>query len=379
MTNQEVRLRDLVTPRPGTRNPASGGAQTFLYVDLDAVDRDTKAVSSPKATPSDAAPSRARKIIKANDVLVALVRPNLNAVAMVPAELDNEIASTGFCVLRPNDRVLPQYLYYSVRTQRFVDNLCGLVSGAMYPAVTERQVLDQSIPLPSISEQRRVVDLLSRAESIVRMRREAEQKTREIIPALFLDMFGDPATNPKGCETRAVGTVVKLINGRAFKESEWGEDGLPIIRIQNLKDPRASFNRYSGSYDTRHVTNVGALLVAWAGQLVSFGVHIWDGPEGLLNQHIFRVEQLVPADKLFLRYALSHVVEEAKHGFHGIEVKHITKQALDRAQILFPSIGSQERFAELCVPALRIEKLTTEAAISAEKAFQSLLAGAFGA
>ena len=56
------------------------------------------------------------------------------------------------------------------------------------------------MPLPSIGEQRRIVDLLSRAENIVRMRREAEARAKEIIPALFLDMFGDPARNQRGWE-----------------------------------------------------------------------------------------------------------------------------------------------------------------------------------
>jgi type I restriction enzyme S subunit len=59
-------------------------------------------------------------------------------------------------------------------------------------------VLDQELPVPPLAEQRRLVDLLSRSEGIVRLRREAEKKAAELIPALFLDLFGDPATNPKG-------------------------------------------------------------------------------------------------------------------------------------------------------------------------------------
>ena len=67
-----------------------------------------------------------------------------------------------------------------------------------------------SSSVPPLPEQRRIVDLLSRAEGIVRLRREAEKKAAELIPALFLDMFGDPATNPKGWPVESLGKHVGI-------------------------------------------------------------------------------------------------------------------------------------------------------------------------
>ena len=80
----------------------------------------------------------------------------------------------------------------------------------MYPAVSDSQVLDQQLLLPPLPEQRRIVDLLSRAEGIVRLRRESEKKAAELIPALFIDMFGDPATNPKGWLDEPLGNHVMI-------------------------------------------------------------------------------------------------------------------------------------------------------------------------
>ena len=74
----------------------------FTYVDLSSVDAQTKSISNPKTLPIDGAPSRARQRIAAEDVLVSTVRPNLNGVAKVPQHLDSSIASTGYCVLRPD-------------------------------------------------------------------------------------------------------------------------------------------------------------------------------------------------------------------------------------------------------------------------------------
>ena len=107
------------------------------------------------------APSRARRIIRKGDVLVATTRPNLNAVALVPPGLDGEICSTGLCVLRPNRQVVDSgYLYYYATQETFVASLSAIVSGAMYPAVTDKQVYDQTIPLPPLAEQRRIVAAL---------------------------------------------------------------------------------------------------------------------------------------------------------------------------------------------------------------------------
>jgi type I restriction enzyme S subunit len=95
-------------------------------------------------------------------------------------------------------------------------------------------LLGLQLPLPPIHEQRRIVDILSRADGIVRLRREAEKKAAELIPALFLDMFGDPATNPKSWLVETVGDVIESADyGSSTKSSEDGS-GLPIIRMGNV-------------------------------------------------------------------------------------------------------------------------------------------------
>ena len=179
------------------RDPRQNPAGEFHYVDIAGIDRTLKAIVEHQTLMGIDAPSRARKIIRKDDVLVSTVRPNLNAVAMVPACLDSQIASTGFCVLRPNrDCVEPRYLFYWAITSTFVDALTSRVRGANYPAVSDRDVKEVTIPLPPLSEQRRIVDLLDQADSLRRLRGEADAKASHILSALFIRMFGDPATNP---------------------------------------------------------------------------------------------------------------------------------------------------------------------------------------
>ena len=163
-----------VDPR---RNPDG----VFTYVDISSIDRDNKRIATPSTLTGKDAPSRARRIIHKGDVLVATTRPNLNAVALVGDALDGQICSTGLCVLRPDRRFLDSnYLYWYTRHEQFVESLSSLVNGAMYPAVTDRQVLGQTIPLPPLAEQKRIVARLNAQMAVVE---KAKRAAREILDA----------------------------------------------------------------------------------------------------------------------------------------------------------------------------------------------------
>ena len=90
------------------------------------------------------------------------------------------------------------------------------------------------MPLPPLDEQRRIVDILNRAERIRRLRDAATATRRALIPALFLKMFGDPIENPMGWDVRPLGEALRACDyGSSTKASETGE-GLPLIRMANV-------------------------------------------------------------------------------------------------------------------------------------------------
>lgn len=142
-----------------TTDPSKEPNAEITYFDISSIDNEAGTITSPKVIPGGDAPSRARQIVHAGDVLFSTVRPNLRAVAMVP-DVRNGIASTGFCVLRAEKSVRPKYLYYFVRSEEFLDGLLPLQRGVSYPAVRSGDVLAQSIPLPPFAEQTRIVEKL---------------------------------------------------------------------------------------------------------------------------------------------------------------------------------------------------------------------------
>lgn len=183
------RLRDICEKKIETRNPSLNPDESFYYVDISSVDNNLKQIISPKKILGRDAPSRARQVIKTGDVLVSTTRPNLNAVAMVPSQLDNQICSTGFCVLRPAKSIHSQYLFSFVQNREFVQALTEIVKGALYPAVTDGQVLSQLIPVPDILEQERIAGRLkSYLLSISRARAAAESQLAAAmaLPAAYL-------------------------------------------------------------------------------------------------------------------------------------------------------------------------------------------------
>ena len=150
-----MQLGAITEQRIDQSGPQPGGE--FVYVDISSVDNESKRIAGSKRLRVEAAPSRARLRLRAGDVLVSMTRPNLNAVALVPNELDGAIGSTGLHVLRARSDVLPQWLYYGVQSRRFVGIMSELVQGALYPAVRPKDIRAFELPVPKLGEQRSIV------------------------------------------------------------------------------------------------------------------------------------------------------------------------------------------------------------------------------
>jgi type I restriction enzyme S subunit len=147
----------------------------------------------------------------------------------------------------------------------------------------------------------------------------------------------------------SIGEIAELVNGRSFKPSDWGTTGLPIVRIQNLNRSDSAFNHFSGHVDHRHIVETGDLLFAWSGTPgTSFGAHIWEGPQAVLNQHIFNVRvdpQLI--DLEFLKAAINQTLDRQIAKAHGgAGLRHITKDVFEETPITLPPLLEQRRIVE---------------------------------
>lgn len=233
-----VRLGD-VCENTATRNPSL--ESDFYYVDISSVDNEIKKIVSPKLTLGKEASSRARKVILENDVIVSTIRPNLNAVAIIPTELNNQIASTGFCILRAKYNLLDnQYLFSFVKSSYFVENLSDEVKGALYPAVTDKQVFAQYIPLPPFPEQQRLATLLTAKLALIEQAKEKItaqlQAVQELTAAYLREVF--ESEEAKGWEWVKLGDIaIKISKGESpeWQGFSYTNTGIRFIRSENIQ------------------------------------------------------------------------------------------------------------------------------------------------
>jgi hypothetical protein len=131
------------------RDPTKKPDQSFQYIDISAVDVAVGAVMNPQDVDGLDAPSRARKVVQAFDILVSTCRPTRGAVAVVPVNLHNQIASTGFSVVRAMDIINPFYLHFALRLPSTLEQFRKWSTGSSYPAILDSDVKKTLIPVPS--------------------------------------------------------------------------------------------------------------------------------------------------------------------------------------------------------------------------------------
>lgn len=140
-----------------------------------------------------------------------------------------------------------------------------------------------------------------------------------------------------------LGDVATYINGYAFKPEDRGEEGLPIIRIQDLTGNAYDLGFYNGEYPQKIGINDGDVLISWS---ASLGVYVWNRGKALLNQHIFKVMfDKAEIDKNYFVYAVRQKLDEMGRKTHGATMKHIVKKDFDATQIPYPSLEEQSEIA----------------------------------
>lgn len=229
----EVPLGELLTEVDTVDPFRDFGEREFTYVDLSAVDQQTKVISAPVRVRGVAAPSRAKQALKSGDIVVSTVRPNLNAVAQVGSELQGAIGSTGFSVLRPTEKLDRRYLFHWVRSPRFVAQMVRRATGASYPAVSDRIIRASRVWLVPLDEQRRIARILDAADALRMARRQALNRLDDLLGAVFTQMFGDVERNERGwLEGPISDFVAGVVGGRSFAGSpEEVDPGLRVLRV----------------------------------------------------------------------------------------------------------------------------------------------------
>lgn len=340
-----------------TWNPRERPSGYIDYIDLSSVDKDTKSIRAFKRIKCSEAPSRARQLVAAGDILVSTVRPNLNGVALVSAAHHGMTASTGYTVLRPKRGKLDsRYLFHWVRTDRFVRRMVAVATGANYPAVSDAKVKASVIPLPTLSEQKRIAAILDAADDLRRTSREALAHLDLLVRATFFDMFGDPVTNSMGWRQQQVIDVCEQVVDCVNRTAPVVEYTTPykMIRTSNIRH---------GVVDTANVRYVNQeIFHRWNRRLTPAAGDVLltreapVGEAGVIrgNECVFLGQRImlyrVNPQKMTPEYLLySFMGEGLQRQFtrsgSGSTVKHLPLPACRSFLVLTPPVDLQQRFS----------------------------------
>lgn len=163
----------------------------FNYIDIGSINSTAKRISEIQELDWSIASSRARQIVKKGDTLFSTVRVNLERIAFVDKEIPNAIASTGFTVIRANEKAEPEYLFYSTSSPSFIEKLCKLQKGTAYPAVSDRIVFNEEIPLPPLEEQKQIAALFQSVETVMEQVEGQERNLHQLKHKLLKDLFSE--------------------------------------------------------------------------------------------------------------------------------------------------------------------------------------------
>jgi type I restriction enzyme, S subunit len=276
-----------------------------------------------------------------------------------------------------------KFLFYLLRRL----DLSRLRTATGVPGLTREDAYREMIPLPSIDEQQRIVDLLSRAEEIIRLRCEAQKKADEIIPALFVDMFGDPATNTKGWPTQSLGELVTFVSGGTPSKSRddfWTGD-LPWVSPKDMKivalhDAIDHVNRIVLEETNLKLIPIDSVLIVVRGMILIHTVPVAHTRVPLtINQDMKALVPCSALDSTYLVWALKvvhdrllNMVSTAAHG-----TKKLDTARLEEMTIPVPPIDMQRNFKVHLDRIESIQKQQLAALANAEATFAALLAKLF--
>ena len=188
-----------------------------------------------------------------NDILMALSGATTGKIGIVDEDLDGALVNQRVAIIRSQNLHTQKYIQY-IFTGHILEKLLSNAWGAAQPNLSPNSLKALEIPLPPLEEQKRIAAILDKADRIRRKRQEAIRLTEELGRSIFLDMFGDPVTNPKGWRITKIETIAaKEKNSMAIgpfgsnlKVSDYREFGYPIIFVKDVKEN--NFNWSSNRY-----------------------------------------------------------------------------------------------------------------------------------
>ncbi|MEE3485665.1 MAG: restriction endonuclease subunit S [Bacteroidales bacterium] len=228
MAWETKRIKDVVKVNELTLSESTDQNYEFKYIDIGSIN--LFKIAETETTTFLDAPSRARRIVRKNDVVVSTVRTYLKAITYIDFEPKDMIASTGFAVMTPQKNINPKFLSYAVESDYFIDDVIKNSVGTSYPAINALKLEALSIILPTLEIQRKIAAFLDSKTQNIDRRIELLQKKKEryiiLRKAIINEVVNGDEKDWKICRMKDVFSFSK---GLSITKADLVETGIPVI------------------------------------------------------------------------------------------------------------------------------------------------------
>jgi len=321
------------------------------------------------------------RLFPKDSVLIPKSGASVNLNHRAKLATDAYVVSHLAIIIPDRTRIEPDYLYwwsasYDPRAQAQVTSLPSLKLSTLKSAL---------VPLPSLDEQQRIVAILNRAAKIERLRKQAQQRLRKFIPALFIKMFGDPADNPMGWEEKPLGMLGNLDRGRSRHRPRNARElyggAYPFVQTSDVANSDGLIRNASQTYSEfglgqSRLWPAGTLCITIAANIEKTGVLEFDAcfPDSISG---FTPNETVTVE--YVQSTLDLMQKRIEETAPMAAQRNINLRTLRELQIPVPSIPLQQRFAEVVESARAVSALETNVSDIGVKLVDSLMTRLLGA
>lgn len=351
-----------------------------LYVGLEHIDSDGAFVD---VKPVDAGELASNKFRFGPDhILFGKLRPYLRKTARPHFE---GICSTDIVPVRPGPELDRDYLFHFLRHPKVVEQAVLRCAGANLPRLSPRDLSTFEVPVPPLAEQRRIADILDKADAIRRKRKEAIALTEELLRSAFLEMFGDPVTNPKGWPVKPLARLGRVTTGNTPSRAvpAYFGNNIEWIKSDNINTPSHYLTRATeglsaeGRAVGRTVPAGSTLMTCIAGSPDCIGNVALADREVAFNQQINAVTPHDGVDYRFL-YVLLLVGKRLVQAASTNSMKGmVSKGKLEDVLVPAPPSKAQAQFGEAFDRVLRLSRRQEAAQSEAQTLFDTTVRRAF--
>ena len=319
------------------------------------------------------------RVFKKGTLLFAMYG-SVGKMAFAGKDLTTNQAILGISI-KDTTKLFDRYLYYWLFRQK--EQFLAQANGVSQKNLSATFVRNLSIPLPPLEEQKRIAAILDKADAIRRKRKEAIALTEELLRSTFLDMFGDPVTNPKGWEVALFDSVGKLDRGKS-KHRPRNDLSLlggkyPLIQTGDVANSKGLIQEYSQTYSDKGLAqskmwSAGTLCITIAANIAQTGILAFDScfPDSIVG--------FIPNKKVTTEYIqvwLGFLQPLLEKRAPQSAQKNINLQILRKLDVPVPPIKMQQSFSDF-VLRTRSNALNYEKSRKiTEELFNSLLQKAF--